>query len=91
MTQPGTMNYKQVYEIVMQYVSQLKPEEFIYNDIKSRALLKWEFLEKIGSSSYSSKIASKLHYLPMEHVLDYTNLFEPFDANLLGKYLSDLN
>lgn len=25
LTQPGTMNYKKVYEIVMQYISQLKP------------------------------------------------------------------
>lgn len=63
----------------MQYISQLKPEEYIYNDIKERAKLNWEFLEKSGSSSYSSKLASKLHYVDVEHILDEKIEFEPFN------------
>lgn len=27
----------------------------------------------------------------MENVLDYKNLFDPFDAEIIGKYLSELN
>lgn len=44
LTQPGTSEYKKIYEIVMQYIGQLKPQQFIYNDLKARAKLNWEFL-----------------------------------------------
>ena len=75
----------------MQYVAALRPEEFIYSDIKLRNSLKWQFLEKMKSSDYSSKLASNLHFLPAEHILDYKNLFDDFDANLIGSYLAKLN
>lgn len=83
LTQPGTSEYKKIYEIVMQYIGQLKPQEFIYNDLKARAKLNWEFLEKTGSSSYSSKLASKLHYIDPEHILDHKIEFEPWNAELI--------
>lgn len=50
----------------------------------------FQFQEKIDNTSYVSKLAQRLHYYPLENVLNYKNIFEEFDLKTYSHILGQL-
>lgn len=79
LTQEGFENYEEVYNLVMKYIANLKPDREIYEEIRARNNLRFNYRDKIDASTYVSNLAQKMHYFPLENVLNSTKTFDEFD------------
>ena len=68
-----------MYNIVTKYVINIKPNPKLYEELKAKNNLFFDFQEKIDNKSYVSKLAQRLHYYPLEHTLNYKKIFEPYN------------
>lgn len=75
LTELGEEDYEEVYNIVMDFMSSLKAEKFIFEEIKAKKLIDFEFKEKERVSDYVTDLTSKMHHIPLPEILNYTVLF----------------
>ena len=87
LTEEGKQAYQDVYNIVTDYTSSLRPTEFIYEEMKELAQIEFQFKEKSDTANYVCSLSKKMHYIPLEEVLNHRSLYEPFNKETFNSYL----
>ncbi|KAI0818412.1 peptidase M16 inactive domain-containing protein [Xylaria sp. FL0064] len=83
LTKKGLVMYKEVAKALFQYISLLRqtpPQEWIFNEGKQMADIKFKFRQKIPASSFTSMISSVMQTpLPRKWLLSGKNRLRKFD------------
>lgn len=79
LTESGSENYEEVYNTVIDYTCSLRIEPEIFEEIKQKKAVSFQFLEKTRTYSYVCDLSSKMHDVPLEEILSFKYLFEDFD------------
>lgn len=94
LTEEGLKRYKEVVEIVFQYIALLKesaPQKWIMDEIKGVGEVDFKFREKTPASSFASRMSSVMQKpLPRDKLLSGLDLIRKFDPQLISKGLTYL-
>ena len=91
LTEEGKENYEEVYNIVVDYIGSLKPEKYIYDEMKEKKSLEFRFKEKEDVSKYVCKLSSRMHYVPLAETLNSSVLFDDYDEETIDRVLKQMN
>ena len=75
---------------VFRYLDMLKsmgPQQWVWDEMKAIARLKWDYLEEEDPSDYVSQISSDMHHIPLHHILEWSFLHKEFDPALIQQIL----
>ncbi|MCV4594066.1 hypothetical protein OFC51_34015, partial [Escherichia coli] len=75
---------------MFQYIQKLRaegPQEWVFQECKDLNAVAFRFKDKERPRGYTSKIAGKLHYYPLNGVLTAEYLLEEFRPDLIDMVL----
>ncbi|KAI4239741.1 MAG: hypothetical protein L6R40_005486 [Gallowayella cf. fulva] len=94
LTEDGLTHYREVVEIVFQYISLIKecsPQQWIVDEIKGMTEVDFKFRQKSPATTFTSKISSIMQKpLPRDRLLSGTNVIRKFDSQAITEALSYL-
>ena len=93
LTPKGLKEYKEVIKAVFQYIrlmSQVGPQEWVFEECKQLAEMEFRFKDKSHSSSIAYKLAGWMHQYPPEHFLKGHMMMDEYKPELLRTTLSHL-
>ena len=79
-------------QAVFAYLDMLRrspPRRWIWDEMKSIAKTKWDYIDEEDPSDYVSQISGDLHVVPVKHALNWSYLHDEFDADLILRLLSE--
>ena len=80
LTEKGDKNYKEVIEVVYQYINQIRkegPAEYLYEEHKQKALIDFNNITKGGALGYANYLSRRVNYWPNDEAMDNI-LFTPY-------------
>ncbi|RLL97604.1 hypothetical protein CFD26_106184 [Aspergillus turcosus] len=93
LTKEGLQQYREVTEVVFQYIAMLKerePQQWVFDEMKNLAEVEFRFKQKSPASRFTSRLSSVMQKpLPREWLLS-GSLLRKFDPELIKKALSYL-
>ncbi|KAG8529895.1 uncharacterized protein KY384_005376 [Bacidia gigantensis] len=94
LTEEGLRRYKDVVEVVFEYVSLIKaqsPQKWIMDEVKGMAEVDFKFREKTPASSFASSMSSIMQKpLPREWLLSGLELIRKFDEPAISKAMAHI-
>lgn len=94
LTEEGLKNYKQVVEVVFQYISLLQeapPQEWIFQEQKGMADVDFKFMQKAPASRFTSKMSSLMQRpIPRERLLKGQSCLYTFEPKLIRNSIDSL-
>ncbi|MBT4522652.1 MAG: peptidase M16, partial [Halieaceae bacterium] len=93
LTEKGAVEYERVLQLLFAYLEMLRdkgPRERIYQEQSSLAALGFRFREDVEPMSYTSSLASSMHYASPEDILRGYSLMNQYDAVMITGLLEQL-
>lgn len=93
LTEEGLLHVEDIILHMFQYIQKLRaegPQEWVFQECKDLNAVAFRFKDKERPRGYTSKIAGKLHYYPLNGVLTAEYLLEEFRPDLIDMVLDKL-
>lgn len=97
LTDKGELEYERVIEMIYMYINKIRndgPQEYIYTEMREKALIDFENLTKSKAITYSSTLARRMNYITddadIDDLLRLPYVYEKFDEEDINKRLDRL-
>ncbi|XP_028738725.1 insulin-degrading enzyme isoform X2 [Peromyscus leucopus] len=93
LTEEGLLHVEDIILHMFQYIQKLRaegPQEWVFQECKDLNAVAFRFKDKERPRGYTSKLAGKLHYYPLNGVLTAEYLLEEFRPDLIDMVLDKL-
>ena len=94
LTKRGLAEYERVARIVFQYIKVLKDHGInkeLWEEFRKVLKLKFDYKDKEKPMGYVNTLSVRMHYYPIEDVVQLSHMMEEFKPELIKKIIDSLN